>query len=158
MSFRTNLFCSVMLAMLLAVVIHPSANSYEITRGYISVERPWARASIGTSRPAAAYLTIRNNGRVADVLLGIETAAAGMTEIHEVVMTDGVARMGLVGQIPVGAGDTIELKPGGLHAMLMKLQKPLKKGENFTMSLIFKKAGRVDVAVPVMGVGASGPE
>lgn len=158
MRISVGLFYPVVFAILLAVAFEPSANGGENPRKNISVETPWARASIGTSRPAAAYLTIRNNGSESDVLLGVETAVAGIAEVHEVVMTDGVARMGPVGQIPIGAGDTIELKPGGLHVMLMKLSKPLKKGENFTMSLVFEKAGRLNVSVPVMGIGASEPE
>lgn len=42
--------------------------------------------------------------------------------------------------------------------MLMKLQRPLKKGERFSMTLVFEKAGRIDMAVPIYGIGASRPK
>lgn len=133
-----------------------SADSMRV--GDLVIESPWARASIGTSRPAAAYMTIRNVGKSADVLLEVETSVSGMSEVHKMEMKDGVATMGPVGPIEIPAGAVVELAPGGLHVMLMKLQKPLKNGEGFSMTLVFEKAGRIDMAVPIYGIGASGPQ
>ena len=42
----------------------------------VLVEDAWARASIGTGRPAAAYMKIRNAGNVPVTLTGLETAVA----------------------------------------------------------------------------------
>lgn len=133
-----------------------SADSTRV--GDLIIESPWARASIGTSRPAAAYMTIRNVGKSADVLFGVETSVSGMSEVHKMEMKDGVANMGPAGPIEIPAGAVVELAPGGLHVMLMKLQKPLKKGEGFSMTLVFEKAGRINIAVPIYGIGASGPQ
>ena len=66
--------------------------------------------------------------------------------------------MGPVGPLEIPANGSVTLAPGGLHVMLMKLQQPLTKGGQFSMTLIFKNAGRVDVSVPIYSVGASGPE
>lgn len=121
------------------------------------VEAPWARASIGTSRPAAAYLTIRNEGTSSDVLIGIQTSVAGKADVHTMTMTDGVARMGAAGAVEIPAGNKVELKPGGMHIMLMKLAQPLEKGTSFSMILRFEKAGNIPLTVPVLGIGASGP-
>lgn len=42
--------------------------------------------------------------------------------------------------------------------MLMKLKRPMKEGERFTLTLIFSDGGAVAVEVPILGVAARGPE
>lgn len=133
--------------------------SAEPTRlGDLIIETPWARASIGMSRPAAAYITIRNEGKTTDILTGIETTVSAKSEVHKMKMKNGVASMGPAGPVEIPANGSVKLAPGGLHIMLMKLQQPLRKDDRFSMTLIFKDAGRVDISVPIYSVGASGPE
>ena len=48
----------------------------------IVVESPWARASLGMSRPGAAYLTVRNEGSDPISLIGLRTEISGMASIH----------------------------------------------------------------------------
>ena len=72
--------------------------SAEPTRlGDLIIETPWARASIGMSRPAAAYITIRNEGKTTDILTGIETTVSAKSEVHKMEMKNGVASMGPAG-------------------------------------------------------------
>jgi copper(I)-binding protein len=123
----------------------------------IEIENPWSRASIGTDRPGVVYLTIRNTGAADDVLIGIATPAANMPMLHETVVTDGIASMPHVMAVPVPAGGTIALEPGGFHAMLMGLTKVLKKGATFPVTLTFQDAGAVTVDVEILGLGAKGP-
>lgn len=141
-----------------AVVAAASSAPAETFRvGDLVIEAPWARASIGTSRPAAAYMTIRNDGPSSDILSGVETPVSAMAEVHKVEIDDGVSSMGPAGAVAIPAGATVELAPGGLHVMLMKLRRPLEKGGDFALTLIFEKAGRLEVRVPIRGVGAMGP-
>lgn len=142
----------------LLTVVSTSSTIAEATRkGEVTIEAPWARASIGISRPAAAYLTLRNEGSEPDVLTSVKTSVSGTAEVHEMTITDGIARMRQVGEVEIPAGGEVVLKPGGLHVMLMKLKRPLKEGEKFTMTFIFANVGPIDVTVPVQGIGASGP-
>lgn len=126
--------------------------------GDITVETPWARASIGTSRPAAAYMMIRNEGSAADQLIGVESPLSGMAEVHKVEMKDGVVSMSSVGPLPIGPGETVTLAPSGLHVMLMKLRQPLEKGADFPLTLTFERAGKLTLDVPIHSVGAMAPE
>lgn len=118
----------------------------------VVVESPWSRASIGTSRPGVAYMTLRNTGDEAVTLTGIATPIAMMPEIHETTTTgDGVSSM-------APAGETVALEPGGLHAMLMQLQGALEEGDSFPLTLTFADGGVVTVEVPVLGIAAGGPD
>jgi len=126
-------------------------------RGDIEVAMPWARASIGTSRPAAAYMTIRNTGSQPDRLVSVESPAAKRAEIHTMTMTKGVMRMSAAGPLALAPGATVALKPGGLHVMLMGLRAPLKRGGTTSLVLTFERAGRLEVMLPIMGPGARSP-
>jgi copper(I)-binding protein len=125
----------------------------------IVIAQPWARASIGTGRPGAAYLTITNQGAGPDRLLGVASEIAGSAEVHDSTRdASGVMRMAPAGPLALGAGETVALAPGGKHIMLMELKKPLLQGETLPLLLRFERAGEVVVNAPILGIGARGPE
>src|SRR3546814_12355882 len=59
----------------------------------IETERPWARASIGTASPAAAYDTLVNTGSEAMRLVAVETPIACRAVTHRTVIDGDVLRM-----------------------------------------------------------------
>lgn len=147
----------ILLPALFTVFSATAALACDVARvGDLEIEHAWSRASIGTDRPGVVYVTIRNGGKD-DVLTGISTAAADMPMLHETIVTDGIASMPHVMSLPIPAGQTVTLEPGGFHAMLMGLKTPLKKGESFPMTLTFQNAGPVTVTVDILGMGAKGP-
>ena len=125
----------------------------------VVVEDAWARASIGVNRPGAAYMTIRNTGDEAVTLTGLRTDLAMMPDIHETsTNAEGVSSMAPAGQIEIAPGKSVSLEPGGLHAMLMRLQRPMVEGENFSLTLDFSDGGEIAIEVPILGIAARGPE
>ena len=100
---------------------------------------------------------MRNDGDTPDKLLAVRTPAAGKAELHTMAMDGNVMKMRPVLDLPVAAHGTAQLKPGGMHVMLMELRAPLKQGDKFPLTLKFEKAGDVSVEVSVEGVGAMGP-
>ncbi|MEH0069365.1 copper chaperone PCu(A)C [Pannonibacter sp. Pt2-lr] len=104
------------------------------------------------------YVEITNNGSTDDALIGIATPAAGMPMLHETVVTDGIASMPHAMSIPVPAGQTVELAPGGYHGMLMGLTTTLAEGDSFPVTLSFQNAGEVVVNVEVLSLRAEGPD
>ena len=56
--------------------------------------------------------------------------------------------------LEIKPGQTVELKPGGLHLMFVNLKKPLTEGEHVKATLVFAKTGKVDVDFTVAGIGA----
>ncbi len=141
-------------AVILAVPVGASLAADTIVGG-LTISNPWARASTGGPRPGAAYLTIVNKGG-ADNLTKASSPVAGRVELHRILHDGDRARMGRIGKIRLPKGKSVELKPGGLHIMLMGLKRRLKEGETFPLSLYFAEAGKVDVTVRIMGAGAMG--
>ena len=144
-------------ALLIAGLAGTAVAGEVTTLGPLEIDTPWARASIGTARPGAAYVTIRNTGEEPDRLVGIETPVAARPEVHAMVEKDGVATMRPAGALEIPPGGEILLEPGGLHIMLMQLQQALEQGEQVPLTLVFEKAGEITVTAPVSGVGAPQP-
>jgi copper(I)-binding protein len=119
--------------------------------GGIGVVDAWARPTIGQGRATAAYMTITNKGDQDDVLKAAHSDKAQSVELHQTTMTaDGVMQMRPVeGGLPIAAGATLELTPGGTHAMIMGLDEALAEGGALKLTLDFAKAGPVDIVVPV---------
>ena len=58
-------------------------------------------------------------------------------------------RMREVPEIVVPAGQSVELKPGGLHVMFMGLATPLKQGEQGAFTLVDQSGQEYPVQAPV---------
>ena len=123
----------------------------------IQVENPWARATPSGAKTGAVYMTIDNKSSIADRLTGVSSEVAKKLQIHETKMENGIMKMREIsGGLPVPAGGSVVLKPGGYHVMLIDLNKPLKAGETFPLTLVFEKAGKISITVPVQSMGATG--
>jgi periplasmic copper chaperone A len=130
-----------------------SAPSYRA--GSIVIEAPWSRATPGGAKVGSGYMRLVNRGSEPDRLIGGTAAGAARVEVHESSNVGGVARMRPVeGGLLIKPGETVELKPGGLHAMLVDLARPLKEGETIKGTLVFEKAGTVAIEYRVGGIGA----
>ena len=130
------------------------ANDYKV--GALEIDHPWSRAVPKGATVAAGYLTIKNTGTEPDRLVSGSTPVAGKFEFHEMTMDKGVMRMRPVpAGIVIKPGETVELKPQSMHIMMMGLKQPIEKGKSFKGSLVFEKAGAVEVDFAVEGVGAT---
>ncbi|MEQ8319410.1 MAG: copper chaperone PCu(A)C [Rhodospirillales bacterium] len=141
---------------LLLTVTEPRA--HDMKHSGIVAEQAWARASAGPAKAGAAYLTLANHGDEADRLVSVKSDLAKRTEIHNHVMDGGVMKMVHVeGGVEVTPGSPTVFQPGGLHVMFMGLNKPFIEGETLPLTLVFEKAGEVEVEFVVQGVGAKEP-
>src|SRR5439155_475900 len=100
-------------------------------------------------------MTIKNNGSTPDRLVSGSTDVASQFEVHEMKMEGSVAKMRPVkGGLDIKPGETVELKPGSLHAMFVGLMKPLSAGDRFKATLVFEKAGSVSIDYDVHAMGS----
>lgn len=122
----------------------------------VRAEQPWARATAPKQTVGGAYVALTSP--VDDRLMGASSPAAGHVELHEMTMDASVMRMReLKGGLPLPAGKTVTLAPGGQHMMLVDLRGPLTAGQVIVLQLRFEHAAPVELEVPVAPVGASGP-
>jgi len=133
-----------------------SAHAYDYKVGALEIDHPWSRAVPKGATVAAGYVTIKNTGTEPDRLLGGSTPVAGKFEVHEMSMDKGIMKMRPVaGGVEIKPGETVELKPQSFHIMMMGLKQPIEKGKPFKGSLVFEKAGAIDVDFAVEAVGAT---
>lgn len=108
----------------------------------VRVEGAWARATVPSQSATGAFMRLTAEKDV--VLIGVSSPVARVVEVHEMSMDKDIMRMRAVAQLPLKAGQTNELKSGGLHIMMMGLKKQIKVGEVVPLTLSFKAAdGRV---------------
>ena len=60
--------------------------------------------------------------------------------------------------LPLPAGTTAELKPGGHHLMFIQPTRALPAGEQVDATLVFERAGRMPVVFEVRPLGAAAPK
>lgn len=138
----------------LAVSISPAVG-HDFQAGSITINHPWSRATPPAAPVAGGYLTLTNDGGMVDRLVSISSSLSERVEIHESAVSNGVASMRPVPNgVEIGAGETVELQPGGMHIMFMKPSRFLKAGEWFAAKLTFEQAGTVEVEFAVQGMGA----
>lgn len=131
-----------------------AADDYEI--GDLGIDHPWSRAT--SARNGAAYLTLVNEGQEMDRLVGAASPLARKAALHMHLVENNVVKMRPAEAVEVHPGESIPLRPGGLHIMLIGLKGPLETGGRFPLILTFETAGSVEVEVEVLEPGSMGPE
>ena len=127
----------------------------EYRAGPIRIAAPWIRATPAGAQVAGGYMRIENTGKEADRLVGGATGIAGKFEIHEMKMSGNVMQMRELDKgLEVPPGKSVELKPGSYHVMLTDLKQPPKAGDKVGGTLVFEKAGKVEIEYTVRGMGA----
>ena len=122
----------------------------------VVVEKPWVRATVPQQKATGAFFSLRaaEDSR----LVSVSSPAAGLVQIHEMAMQGDVMKMReLDAGLPLPAGKTVELSPGGFHVMMMDLKAPIKAGDIVPLTLVFegkdKKRQTVEVKAEVRALG-----
>ncbi|WP_170426631.1 copper chaperone PCu(A)C [Ruegeria arenilitoris] len=136
---------------LLATLAAATLATAAFAQDTISVDDAYARSSGKTAKAGAAFMMIQNTGQVDDRLIAVESDAAARVELHTHIVDDnGVAKMMEVEEgFAIPAGEAHMLKRGGDHVMFMGLTAPFEQGATVPVTLIFEKAGEVQIEIPV---------
>lgn len=119
----------------------------------LRIEAPWARETAAGQRDGGGFMVITNAGSKADRLVGGSSPVSAEVQMHTVQIEGGVMRMReLPDGIEIPAAGKVELKPGSLHIMFIKLNHPLKAGEQVPVTLKFRDAGEKTVTFEVRSV------
>ncbi len=115
----------------------------------IEIKNAWVRAAPPTVKVMAAYMSVTNHDNAAYTLAGASSPQFKTVEIHRTQMEGEMMRMKPVDEIELGAHKSIAFKPGGYHLMLVGPKKPLSRGEQVELTLIFNEGLKVDVKAEV---------
>ena len=115
------------------------AHSHKIKN--LEIVHPWCIETNDTANPVSVFMTIKNNGRP-DRLLRATTSIAGKTELR---LADDKA----VPSVGVATRGATDLKRDGPHIQLSDVRKQLAPYDSFLMTLVFERAGKVEVEVMV---------
>jgi len=77
----------------------------------------------------AGYITIRNNSKKPLVLTGFSSPRFKRVEAHQTVNRNGMLGMQKQLSLTVPAKSRLQLKPGGIHFMLIGPKRPLQLSE-----------------------------
>lgn len=94
----------------------------------------WSRATPPGGSSAAIYGSFTNNGSEAVTLETVEVEFARHVMVHKTQHVDGMARMQHASLV-IPANETVEMKPDGLHIMLMGLIERLQIGCRYPVQL-----------------------
>ena len=121
----------------------------------VAVEEAWVRGTVAQQKATGAFmrLTATQNARLVEA----SSPVAGVTEVHEMAMENNIMRMRQIQGLSLAAGQTVELKPGGYHVMLMDLKQTLQAGQNVPITLVFEDASNnrftQQIQAPVRALG-----
>ena len=127
-------------------------------RPAVRVENAWARPASAIhdhggnpmmGATSAIYMTLVNTADEPDRLVAVRTDVADAAEIHETRMENHVMHMHPVDGVELPPKGRVELKPAGLHVMLIGLRRDLDEGDRLRVVLVFERAGQLPVDVEV---------
>jgi copper(I)-binding protein len=165
MRFKFNSFAAASAAiaafaaqLALASVTAIPAHAADYDLGTIHISDTWSRATPKGATTGAGYMTIANRGSAPDRVSCVLSEASAECQIHSMAMENGVMKMRPVeGGLEIKPGDSVTLKPGGFHMMLVDLKHPLEAGQMLKATLKFDHAGTIDVDFPIAAIGAPTP-
>jgi copper(I)-binding protein len=96
-----------------------------------------------------AFMTITNNGDQDVTLVGGASPIAGIVEIHEVI--DGMM-MPMSNGLVIPAGESVKLRMGGYHVMLLELSDEIKAGDETEVTLRFSDESEQTITAPVKDI------
>lgn len=141
---------------LIFLALFGPATAHEVTANGFKISHPWVRALPKGMTVTAGYAKITNTGKEPDKLLGASMEGAEKTELHTTIMEGDVAKMRPLAEgLMIGPGETVELKTSGAHIMFLGVTKPLVEDSYIAGTLVFEKAGKVDIEFAVTAIAGA---
>ena len=151
---RTMLAVAVLAALIAIGAPGSPVVAGDVTIGTIKISNPWTRVTPPAAKVAGGFLTLTNTGAASDRLLGGSATVSGRLEVHEMSLDGGIMRMRELSQgLEIKPGETVALKPGSFHLMFLDLKAPVTATTTVKGTLVFEKAGTVEIEYKVEPLG-----
>ena len=103
--------------------------------------------------PGAVYFDIANTGTGNVMIRAAKIEGAGSAVFHQMGTWNKQPSMDEVLQIPVNAGETVKLEPGGMHVMAMDLAETVVAGGKANVTLTFVGGRELSFPADVRAAG-----
>ncbi|HEY7551154.1 MAG TPA: copper chaperone PCu(A)C [Hyphomicrobiaceae bacterium] len=127
--------------LLSAAVLAAPAAAHSHKKNGLEIVHPWTQASAKDATSARVFMTVRDAGGGSDRLVSASTPSAEKVELNEA----GRGRAAFV----VRTGEELSLHGDGPCLVLVGLKRQLAAYDDFKMTLVFEKAGRIAIDVMV---------
>ena len=87
---------------------------------------------------SAVYMQLSNTGEETITVVDADSTVPNIVELHETIIENDVARMEPVPAIVIEPGETVELRPGGKHVMLIDLTQSVAIDDEVEIELTFE--------------------
>lgn len=131
--------------LLAAVILISIACSAQAT---LEIRDAWSPEA-PPGRTMAGFMEIENTGQTPIVLVQGMSPQFGSIEIHDMVNDDGVMRMRKLDGLTIAPQQTVMLRPGSFHIMLMQPNATLVAGDEIALILIDALEQRYPVTLQV---------
>lgn len=113
------------------------------------LEAGWIRAMPPGMKMTAGFGRLVNPSDQPLEIVAFSSPAFGEVSLHRSETVDGVSRMREIPSLPIGAGEAVELAPGGYHLMLMMPRESFRPDQPVTVVLTTAGGGAFSFALPV---------
>lgn len=134
-------------ALLLCGLVSPAG--YANDQSPLALSEAWVRALPPGQPNTAAYVTVTNNGSDTVTLMGGTADIAETVEIHTTREVDGMQRMEQLTAVEVAPGESVVFAPGGMHLMLLGLERMPAPSEQVTLCLSLAGGAQACTEAPV---------
>lgn len=122
----------------------------------VTVKDSWVRGTTPAQKATGAFMELTSSDEAA--LVSASSPLAGVVEIHNMKMENGVMKMRHVPRLDLPAGKAVKLQPGSNHVMLMDLKQQMKKGDVVPITLQVegkdKKVQTIEIKAEVRDLAA----
>ena len=116
----------------------------------VEVSDAWVRATGQGQKATGVFMNL--TAKKATRLVGVKADLTASAEVHEMKMEKDVMKMQAVKALDLPAGQTVALKPGSYHVMLMDLKAPVAEDSQVVLTLLFEDAAGVKTQKEVKAV------
>ena len=116
----------------------------------MSTDDAWVRMIQPAQFVTAGYMVITNTGAAEDRLMSVSSPAFKSVEMHEMAIDENsVMRMRKSGPLLIGSGESLTMKRGGIHLMLIGPRYTIATGNDIPLTLMFEQSGELTIAARV---------
>jgi len=123
----------------------------ELASQVVKVVSPQLKLYGQKSQLGEGFMIIENQGKLPHTLVAVHAPAAEETVLHRSFFNeDGKLMMQQIRQIDLPPKDEATLQFGGLHIMLINIDKTIKSGTTIPIEIMFKDGSELTVTAKVV--------